>query len=149
MQTQIRLLLLGQSDQALHYLLFHSHFLPKYLMVWLLHLSCVMRKPAFCICENKDANQLRSNCAADQLFCFPDIDIVQSLYFLNPKFLPSSHLLWLYSLVYVRPGRKPRRPVFSRHGSFKKDTFLQIIRKQRYKSITKTLKHFRYGPVKC
>ena len=29
-----------------------------------------MRKPAFCICENKDAEQLRSNCAADQRFCF-------------------------------------------------------------------------------
>ena len=29
-----------------------------------------MRKPAFCICENKDADQLRSNCAADQRFCF-------------------------------------------------------------------------------
>ena len=26
-----------------------------------------MRKPAFCICENKDADQLSSNCAADQL----------------------------------------------------------------------------------
>ena len=29
-----------------------------------------MRKPAFCICENKDADQLRSNCAADQRLCF-------------------------------------------------------------------------------
>ena len=28
-----------------------------------------MRKPAFCICENKDAEQLHSNCAADQLVC--------------------------------------------------------------------------------
>ena len=27
-------------------------------------LSHVMRKPAFCKCENKDADQLRSNCAA-------------------------------------------------------------------------------------
>ena len=33
--------------------------------------------------------------------------IVQSFYFLNPKFQASRHLLWLYSLVYVRPGRKP------------------------------------------
>ena len=38
--------------------------------------------------------------------------ILQSLYFLNPKFQASSHLLWLYSPVCVRPGRKPRRPVF-------------------------------------
>ena len=29
-----------------------------------------MRKPAFCICENKDADQLRGNCAADQRLCF-------------------------------------------------------------------------------
>ena len=29
-----------------------------------------MRKPAFCICENKDADQLRGNCIADQRPCF-------------------------------------------------------------------------------
>ena len=34
------------------------------------HMSLVMRKPAFCIYENKDADQLRSNCAADQRLCF-------------------------------------------------------------------------------
>ena len=33
-----------------------------------------MRKPAFCICENKDADQLHSNCAADQRLCFCYID---------------------------------------------------------------------------
>ena len=43
--------------------------------------------------------------------------IVQSLYFLNPKFQASNHLLWLYSPVSVRPGRKSRRPVFSQRGS--------------------------------
>ena len=36
----------------------------------------------------------------------------------NPKFQASSHLLWLYSLVCVGPGRKPRRPVFSQRGSY-------------------------------
>ena len=35
------------------------------------------------------------------------IRIVQSLYYLNPKFQASSHLLWLYSPVCVRPGQKP------------------------------------------
>ena len=44
--------------------------------------------------------------------------IVQSLYYLNPKFQSSSHLLWLYSLVCVGPGRKPQRPVFSERGSY-------------------------------
>ena len=29
-----------------------------------------MRKPAFCICANKDAYQLRSNHTADQRLCF-------------------------------------------------------------------------------
>ena len=29
-----------------------------------------MRKPAFCICENKDADQLRGDREADQRFCF-------------------------------------------------------------------------------
>ena len=43
--------------------------------------------------------------------------IVQSLYCLNTKFQASSHLLWLYSPVCVKPGRKPRRPVFSQRGS--------------------------------
>ena len=44
--------------------------------------------------------------------------IVQSLYFLNPKFQASNHLLWLYSPVCVGPGRKPRRPVFAQRGSY-------------------------------
>ena len=44
--------------------------------------------------------------------------IVQSLYFLNPKFQASSHLLRLYSPVCVGPGRKPQRPVFSQRGSY-------------------------------
>ena len=61
------------------------------------------------------------------------IRIVQSLYFLNPKFQASSYLLWLHSpncvgqassyLLWlhspncVGPSRKPRRPVFSQRGS--------------------------------
>ena len=44
--------------------------------------------------------------------------IVQSLFFLNLKFQASSHLLWLYSLVCVGPGQKPRRPFFSQRGSY-------------------------------
>ena len=37
-------------------------------------LSLVMRKPAFCICENKDADQLRGNREADQRLCFRYVD---------------------------------------------------------------------------
>ena len=33
-------------------------------------LSLVMRNPDFCICENKDSDQLRGNREADQRLCF-------------------------------------------------------------------------------
>ena len=36
----------------------------------ILHLSRVMRKSTFYICENKDADQLRGNREADQRLCF-------------------------------------------------------------------------------
>ena len=89
---------------------------------WLDHLymSRVVRKPAFCICENKDADQLRGNREADQRLCFRYIDSTIPL-------LPSSHLVWLYSLVCVRPGRKPRRPVFSQRGSYNHQIFHLIL----------------------
>ena len=38
------------------------------------HMSRVVRKPAFCKCENKDADQLRGNREADQRLCFCYID---------------------------------------------------------------------------
>ena len=37
-------------------------------------MSHVMRKQTFCICENKDADQLRGNREADQRLCFRYID---------------------------------------------------------------------------
>ena len=39
--------------------------------------------------------------------------VVQSLYFLNPKFQASNHLLWLHSQVCVKPDQKHQRQVFS------------------------------------
>ena len=75
------------------------------------HMSLVMRKPAFCICKNKDNQKLIS------AFIFAT-RIVQSLFFLNPKFQASRHILWLCSPVCVAPARKPRRPVFSQRGSY-------------------------------
>ena len=38
-----------------------------------------MRKPVFCICENKDADQLRGNREADQRLCFHYTDNTISL----------------------------------------------------------------------
>ena len=67
-----------------------------------------MKKADFCICENKDTVTAKLICAfvsSTRLELF--------IYFLNSKFQASFHLLWLNSPVYVAPGRKPRRPVFS------------------------------------
>ena len=42
--------------------------------VFAFYLACFMshiiRKPDFCLCENKDTDQLRSNCEADQRLYF-------------------------------------------------------------------------------
>ena len=38
-----------------------------------------MRKTDFCLCENKGADQLRSNCEADQRLCFCYTDSAISL----------------------------------------------------------------------
>ena len=67
-----------------------------------------MRKPMFCICQNKDPDKLPVTAKLISAFVFAT-RIVQSLFFLNPKFPVSSHLLWLCSSVCVGPGRKPER----------------------------------------
>ena len=43
------------------------------------NMSRVMRKPDFCLCENKGADQLRSNCETDQRLCFRYTDSTLSL----------------------------------------------------------------------
>ena len=65
-----------------------------------------MGKPTICICENKGADQLRSNREADQRLCFRYSDSTVPL-LLNPKFQASSSFLRLYRSVCVEPGRKP------------------------------------------
>ena len=77
-----------------------------------------MRKPDFCICENKDADQLRGNREADQHLCFRYIESTIPLLPKSEISSQSSHLLWLYRPVCVGPGRKPRRPLFSQRGSY-------------------------------
>ena len=69
----------------------------------------------FCICENKDADQLRGNRKADQRICFRYMD---STIPLLAKSEISSLWLYMYSPVCVEPGQKPRRLVFSQRGSF-------------------------------
>ena len=67
-------------------------------------LSRLMRKPTICIGKNKDTDQLRGDREADQRLCFCYSD-VQFLYFLNPKFQASSHLLCLYSSICDGPAQ--------------------------------------------
>ena len=57
-----------------------------------------MRKPAFCICQNKDTDQLRGNREADQRLCFRYTDSTIPL-------LPKSEISSLLpSSVAVQPG---------------------------------------------
>ena len=94
-----------------------------------------MRKPTICICENKGADQLRVNQEADHAFVFAT-QIVQFLFFFNPKFQESSLLLGLYRPVCVRPGWNCKLLVFSCKGSLsrrpclttEKAEVIQIIR---------------------
>ena len=74
-------------------------------------------KPTFCICENKDADQLRGNRIADQCLCFRCIESTIPL-------LSKPEISSLYqSFVAVQPGlcrtrSETRTFVFSRRGSF-------------------------------
>ena len=58
-----------------------------------------MRKPTICIGKNKGADQLHSNCEADQRLCFRYMDSTISLRLLKPKV----SRFWLYA-VTVQPG---------------------------------------------
>ena len=71
-----------------------------------------MRKPCFLHMQKQSADQLCGNRAADQHLCFPNIDSTIHPN-VNPKFQASTHLLWMYSQVYVGSGWKPQRQVFS------------------------------------
>ena len=76
-----------------------------------------MRKPAFAFAKTKTQISCAVTAQLISAFVFA-IRIVQSLYFLNPKFQASSRLMWLYSLVCVGPGRNPPpKQVFSQRGS--------------------------------
>ena len=77
------------------------------------------KKTRFFACA-KTKTQISFAVAAKLVSAFVFVTrIVQSIYFLNPKFQASSHLLWLHRPVCVGPGRKPRRPVFSQRGSYR------------------------------
>ena len=75
-------------------------------------MSRVVRKPAlFASAKTKAQISLAVTTKLIRAFVFAT-RIVQSLYFLNPKFQASIYLLWLHSSIYVGPGQNPRKPVF-------------------------------------
>ena len=81
-------------------------------------MSQAMRKPFF-FAYAKTKTQISFAVTAKLISAFVfATQIVQSLFFLNPKFQASRYLRWLHSPVCVGPGRKPRRPVFSQRGSY-------------------------------
>ena len=59
--------LVKQGHRPLPFCIFHLSLLQN-------KMSRVMRKPTFCICEKKDADQLRGDREADQRLCFRYID---------------------------------------------------------------------------
>ena len=65
-----------------------------------------MGKPTICIGENKDADQLRGTAKLISAFVFA-AQIVQFLFYLNPKFQASRSFLCLYRPVCIRPFQKP------------------------------------------
>ena len=62
------------------------------------HMSRVVRKPAFCICENKDTDQLHSKREADQHLCF------RYIYSMIPLLSKSEISSLQPSSVVVQPG---------------------------------------------
>ena len=76
-----------------------------------------MRAPDFCLCETKGADQLCSNCTADQGLCFRYTDSTIPLLLIDQSssFRPSSVTTdrFVSDLVGY-----PRRPVFSRRDSY-------------------------------
>ena len=70
----------------------------RFVTVMYRYLSLVVRKPVFCICENKNADQLRGNREADQRLCFRFSDSTIPL-------LPKYEISGLQSSsVAVQPG---------------------------------------------
>ena len=114
-------------------------------------LSRFMRKPAFCICENKGADQLCGNRTADQCLCFRYIGSTIPL-------LPKSEISSLYpSTVVVQPSLCQSRSETQKTG-FLMTRFisLQLVERQQMKleeqkeenvEITQELRLTRYSKI--
>ena len=91
------------------------------------NMSLVMRKRALYICKNKDADQLRSKCTADQRLCFRYAGSTIPI-------LPKSEISSLLpSSVAVQPGlcrtwSETPKTGFSQRGSYDLCTWGRLIR---------------------
>ena len=98
------------------------------------YMSRVVRKPFFAYAKTKTQISFAVTAKLISAFVFASL-IVESLFFLNPKFQASSHLLWLYRPFCVRPGRKPQRPVFSQRGSYYNEYYYDEKKIERSRNI--------------
>ena len=87
-----------------------------------------MRKPTFCICENKDADHPRGNCEADQRLCFRYTDST------IPLLLKSEiSSLWPSSVAVqrglCRARSGTRTLVFTQRGSYMNTRLAEVLSK--------------------
>ena len=73
--------------------------------------------------------------------------IVLFLFFLNSTFQASGLLPQWYRQVCVRPGRKPRRPVFSHHGSNSNENLLTFFYRYLISCKSMLVTFSEYSPV--
>ena len=97
-----------------------------------------MGKPTICIGETKAQISFAVTAKLISAFVF-DTWIAQFLYFLNPKFPTSNHLLCLHSLVCVGPGGKPGRPVFLHRGTFYVNFLCRYVVDIRWLPVVRTM----------
>ena len=95
-----------------------------------------MRKPDFCICENKGADQLCGDRTTDQRLCFRYIDSTIPLLSKSRNFK-----IFCDCTVCVGPGRKSRRPVFSQRDSYCLHAH-KVKTATRMKSITSNIENY-------
>ena len=79
LQVLINTAILSKKSYAtLVSIVFISHFVTLAINLYLIEMqdkmSRIVRKRDYCLCENKGADQLRSNCEADQRLCFRYLD---------------------------------------------------------------------------
>ena len=91
-------------------------------------MSLVMRNPYFCLCENKHADQLCSNCTADQRLCFRYTDSAIHLLLMSKNFKLPAFSVTTGQFVSVQVGTP-------------EDRFSQVTAQIQYKFHLKVMHH--------